>query len=154
MKILVVEDDSNKLQHLEQCLLAEHPRAEIIRARSYQSGLKASLSLTPNFTVLDMTLPTYDVSPTESGGRPRPFAGREILSEIARKVGYGKIIVVTQFETFGEGMQKKTLKELDTELREAFPKLYIGAVYYHPAQSDWKTILRKLVHVAHDDGDE
>ena len=148
MKILIVEDDLNKLQHLEQCLSAKYSDAEIIRARSYQSGLKATLSLAPSFIVLDMTLPTYDVSTTEGGGRPRPFAGREILSEMARKVGHGKVIVVTQFETFGEGTQKKTLAELDAELGRAFPELYIGAVYYHPAQSDWKTSLLKLAEVA------
>jgi len=148
MRILVVEDDLNKLQHLEQCLLAEYPDAEIIKARSYQSGLKSALSVSPTFIVLDMTLPTYDVSATESGGRPRPFAGREILSEVGRKVGHGKVIVVTQFETFGEGIQKKTLDEVDEELRKAFPKLYIGSVYYHPAQSDWKTKLRGLAQAS------
>jgi len=152
MRILVVEDDLNKLRHLEQCLLAEYPDAEIIRARSYQSGLKEALSVAPNFIVLDMTLPTYDVSTTESGGRPRPFAGREILNEVARKVGHGKVIVVTQFETFGDGTQKKTLKELNAELRGAFPKLYIGSVYYHPAQSDWKTRLLELAQAAVKDG--
>jgi hypothetical protein len=148
MKILIVEDDLNKLHQLQQCLSAEYPQADIIQARSYQSGLKTALAVLPSFIVLDMTLPTYDVSTNESGGRPRPFAGREILNEVARKLGHGKVIVVTQFETFGEGPQKKTLPELDTELRKAFPDLYIGAVYYHPAQSDWKTSLRKLAHLA------
>jgi len=151
MRILIVEDDLNKLRHLEQCLVTAYPHAEIIRARSYQSGLKSALSVTPSFIVLDMTLPTYDVSTTESGGRPRPFAGREILSEVARKVGRGKVIVVTQFETFGEGTQKKTLAELDAELQAAFPELYIGAVYYHPAQSEWETSLRKLAEAAEKD---
>lgn len=154
MRILIVEDDLNKLHHLEQCLLVEYADAEIIQARSYQSGLKAALQTAPNFIVLDMTLPTYDVSTTESGGRPRPFAGREILSEVARKMKHGKVIVVTQFETFGEGIQKKTLVELDAELRGSFPELYIGAVYYHPAQSDWKMRLLELAHVAVKDDEQ
>lgn len=148
MKILIVEDDLNKLQQLQQCLSDSYPQANIVQARSYQSGLKAALAEPPSFIVLDMTLPTYDVSTSESGGRPRPFAGREILNELARKVGYGQIIVVTQFETFGEGVQKKTLNELDKELRGSFPSLYIGSVYYHPAQSDWKTKLREFAQAA------
>jgi hypothetical protein len=72
-----------------------------------------------------MTMPTYDVTPSERGGRTRVFGGREILRAIARRKLPARVIVVTQFESFGEGKQKKTLSELSQELRRDFPDNYV-----------------------------
>jgi CheY-like chemotaxis protein len=144
MKILIVEDDPNKLQHLEDLISSRKPDAEIISRRSYQSGLKEVLGTVLDLVVLDMTMPTYDVSSFEKGGRTRVYGGREILREIARRRLPTKVIVVTQFESFGEGAQRKTLDELCVELQRDFDVNYIGTVFYHPAQTEWRDNLAKL----------
>ncbi|QDT44618.1 hypothetical protein Pan241w_47310 [Gimesia alba] len=55
------------------------------------------------------------------------------------------VIIVTQYETFGDSDDKKTLEQLKAELKHDFPSVYRDAVYYHPAQSDWKTALTKVI---------
>lgn len=110
----------------------------MISRLSYQTGLKEVERGQADWVVLDMTMPTYDVTPSERGGRTRFFGGREILRAIARRKLPARVIVVTQFESFGEGKQKKTLSELSQELRRDFPDNYVDTVFYHPAQTEWR----------------
>jgi len=144
MNIIIIEDDPNKLRQLEELVRFQLPQAEIASRRSYQSGLREVLRGLADFVVLDMTMPTYDVSPTEKGGRTRVYAGREILREISRRKIAARVIVVTQFETFGEGALKKTLAELRGELMRDFPGTYVDSVFYHPAQTAWRDRLAEL----------
>ena len=90
-------------------------------------------------------MPTFDVSPTDKGGRTRAYAGRDILREIRRKHLSPKVIIVTQFESFGEGQEKKTLEELKQELSGEFPANYVATVYYHLAIMGWKRDLAQII---------
>lgn len=145
MNILIVEDDLNKLNEVSDFLEKNITGCAITKAKSYQSGLKCITNTFFDFIVLDMTMPTFDASGNEMGGRPRPFAGRDILKEMKRKSIDIPVIIVTQFETFGEDDDKTTLHELNDNLSFEFPYLYKGSVYYHPAQSDWKIHLFDLI---------
>lgn len=146
MKLLIVEDDPNKSRQITEYLESEFENLSIVHGRSYQSGLKACLESTSlDIVVLDMTMPTFDVSVGDKGGRPRIFAGRDILREMQRKGVSTRVIVVTQFETFGEASERLSLRELTNELKVAFPLLFVGSVYYHPSQSDWKRKLLSLI---------
>lgn len=138
MKILIVEDDPNKLGRVRECIEAEVSAATISERRSYQSGLKAILESPPDVIVLDMAMPTYDVTPAEKGGRPRPFGGRDILAQMKRRKVEVDVIVLTQYETFGEGAEQRSLQQLHSQLRREFPNNYLGVVFYHPAETDWR----------------
>lgn len=144
MKILVIEDDAHKARQLAEFVKVE---AEVTPAesRSYQSGLRAVLADSPDIVLLDMSLPTYDVSRVETGGRSRPYAGREILTELKRKGIATKVVVVTQFESFGEGSEAMTLTELKRELGGEFATNYVGTVFYQPSESSWRQELRSLL---------
>jgi len=145
MTVLIVEDDENKALQLRDFVLLKVKGAELREARSYQSGLRAAIRSRPDLILLDMSMPTYDLSPSEPGGRPRAFAGRDILLELKRKKLPIKVIIVTQFERFGEGDETTTLDELKESLkRESIPN-YVGSVYYHPARSDWREELTRLI---------
>jgi hypothetical protein len=39
-----------------------------------------------------------------------------------------------------------TLAELDKELRERYPRIYVGAIYYNSAEINWKDALKNMVH--------
>ena len=82
------------------------------------------------------------------GGRKRLYAGRDVLHEVRRHKIQAKVIVVTQYETFGQGSQRRTLVELRQELGEEFAGTYLGTVYYYPSRSDWRTELSKLLRRA------
>lgn len=145
MKILLVEDDEDKREQLRS-FLSNGEKNSIIEAKSYQSGLKKIIAEVFELIVLDMTMPTFDVTPTEGGGRPQPFGGKELLQQMSRRNIYTKTIVVTQFDQFGQGDETTTLNELDKLLLETFPDNYLGIVPYSVTYSGWKdNFNRKLI---------
>jgi DNA-binding response OmpR family regulator len=142
VKLLVIEDDENKRQQVVSFLVETYSHVEIVQRKSYQSGLKEILEHKADAILLDMTLPTYDKSPVESGGRLRHFAGREILGQMSRKGMKTAVIVVTGFESFGEDSASLSLAEIKDELGKEFPHLYKGAVYYSSDRNQWKVELQ------------
>lgn len=142
MKILLVEDDYNKRAHLGEALHSMFPHSEIRVAMSYQSGLSNIRTWRPDLVVLDMTLPTFDLSPSERGGRTRPFGGREILIDIDRRALLCKVVVVTQFESFGKGREAMSLKQLSSELKTRFGRVLIGTIHYQAGSTSWREELR------------
>src|SRR5712671_1696051 len=103
MRVLIVEDDDNKRSRLIEFLGETLPSASIDIAKSFQSGLRQVRDKAANLVLLDMTLPTYDIGPDESGGNMHPFGGRDFLRQMKRLKVITPVIVVTQFETFGSG---------------------------------------------------
>jgi len=145
MRILVVEDDENKRKQVVTFLYECHPNSEILEARSYQSGLRSIIDEHPELIVLDMSMHTFDVSPDEPGGRPQPYAGREILRQMNRRKLNIPVVVITQYDRFGQDNDILTLDELDTQLKTAFPTTYLDAVYYNPTTDGWKDALKQVM---------
>ena len=145
MKVLIVEDDEFKLTQLAKFVGELLDGVRIIKKRSQQSGVKAVIETVPDLVLLDMSLPTFDIGPTEAGYSTEFFAGRNILRELCRYKIASKVIVITQFEQFGEGDEATTLDELRKKLEMQFPDNYIATIYYHPSQEDWKIKLEELI---------
>lgn len=144
MKILIVEDDNNKRRHLVELVREAVPSAAVEECGSYQSGLSAALANDYDLLILDMSMPTFD-SMSGTSGQHRRFAGRDIIRELDRRRRVTRAIVVTQFETFGEGSNRRTLDELHEELARNYAAIYDSIVYYHAAQSDWREALGRRV---------
>lgn len=142
VRLLVVEDDDNKLQELSAFIEAKYPKVEIEIVRSLISALRSVRKEPPTLVLLDMTLPNYDVQ--EGDGGLHAFGGEEFLRQIRRFKIQTQVIVVTQFESFGEPPDNKGLSELDRELKDEFPEYYRGSVYYH-ASIDWTNELVRLM---------
>lgn len=151
MHVLVVDDDANKLEQLTSFLHTLFPGARIAQRRSYQSGLKYAILERPDLLVLDMSMPTYDLSAGEHGGRARAYAGREILQEIVRKRVPARAVVVTQFESFYHDQQRITLKELDAQMRLQFDSTYLGSVYYSASQAKWRDDISSILKASFGD---
>lgn len=149
-RILLVDDDPNKARQIRSFLSSEVPDAQVEERRSFQSGLKEALLSPPDLMLLDMTMPTYDVSGKETGGVERRYAGVEVLRRLQRKGIRIPVVVVTQFEKFGEGEELVTLEELRADLQDRFSESFRGAVFYQAANSEWKTelhdVLMPLIH--------
>jgi len=148
MKILVIEDDENKRQQLEKFLKSIRSDCHLTIQKSYNSGLKSVLSKEKwNLVLLDMTMPTYDISLNEDGGRPQHYAGRAILRQMKRHNIKTPVIVVTQFDVFGEGTERMTRDELDKQLQSDHPNIYLGMVYYNAAVDGWKNDLNLMISI-------
>jgi DNA-binding NarL/FixJ family response regulator len=145
MRILIVEDDSNKYSQIQDCLSTISKDIEVTIKRSYQSGLKEILRSEYDLIILDMSMPTFDISSREPGGPFRTFGGEEILKEMRRKSVKCKIIILTQFESFGQGKDFITLEELKQKLSLNFPDIYFDTIYYNAAETSWKYALTKMI---------
>lgn len=145
MNILIIEDDEFKLGQVAAFVDEELRDAAVVKRQSFQSGLKEAIEGLPDLILLDMSLPIYDITTTEGGYSMHFFAGRDILREISRHRQHTDVIVVTQFEQFGEGKDRMTIVELKEQLANQFPNNYLATVYYHPAREDWKTQLKLLL---------
>lgn len=145
MKILIIEDDHNKAKKICDFLREAAADSAVTERRAYQSGLKEAIAANPDLIVLDMTMPTYEISLSEKGGRIRPYAGREILSAIKRKKLTSKVVIVTQFESFGEGADVMTLEQLKTKLQQEFPENYLTTIFYQPSESSWRGRLEQVL---------
>ena len=102
MRILLIDDDENKTREVASFIMQSYRADELIIKRSYQSGLKELLLRRPDVVLLDMTMPTYDISAREPGGRERRYAGREILRQLERRDISVPVVVITQYEQFEE----------------------------------------------------
>jgi len=148
MKILLVEDDEDKRRQVSEFLTGAVLGVTLKAARSLQSGLQAILTKEHDLVILDMTMPTFDITAEEDGGRPQAYAGRELLRHMKRRSIETPAIVLTQFDRFGEGPDSLTLGELNEELRVAHPGYYFGAVYYSVTYEGWKKELADLILLA------
>jgi len=145
MNILFIEDDEDKARRVTDFITNEFRSANVIEARSFNSGLKALLANKGlDLVLLDITMPTYDLVVEELGaGVQEHFAGRDLLAQMKLRGINIPTIVVTMFDTFGS--EKQSLSELVKQLREKCSPIFKGLVYYNSSQETWKTELKKLI---------
>ena len=143
MKILIIEDDELKHQHLEKFVSALLPDAIFTWKKSYQTGLNEIVSIPFDLVLLDMSMHIYEKTAQESGGNFETYAGRMILNEIDINDIQTKVIVVTGYDVYSDG---KTLETLKYELRNEFGAFYIDTVYFIGSEDKWKTELSNLIN--------
>ncbi|WPX20103.1 response regulator [Pseudomonas sp. 10S4] len=115
MKMLIIEDDEDKLKILEEFITTEFSGYSIETAKSYNSGLRAVIKGNKiyDFILLDMSMPNYDVSPSEpGGGNPESFAGSELLAQMKLRGIQTPTIVVTMFDAFGDNSSKSFFRSV------------------------------------------
>ena len=61
-----------------------------------------------------------------------------------RKKNCTPVIIVTQYEIFGEGMSRKTAETIDLECKESFDN-YKGIVIYSSTKNTWKEKLMQII---------
>ena len=67
------------------------------------------------------------------------------MRELTRKRKKCKIVVITQFETFGEGEFYIDLANLKQMLKSEFSAMYIDTIFYSPDNSLWQKELLELI---------
>ncbi|MBD3905943.1 response regulator [Chryseobacterium sp. Ch-15] len=145
MKLILIEDDQHKAKQIIQFMSESFTEASIELKKSYQSGLKELLTHNFDLVLLDMQLPNFDIKPGEDGYKFRKLAGIDIMRELTRKRKNCKIIVITQFETFGEGEFYIDLANLKQMLKSEFSAMYIDTIFYSPDNSLWQKELLELI---------
>ena len=145
MKVLIIDDSEYKIISIEKLLQELLHRPQIAVARSFQTGIKKLGLFAPDLVLLDMTLPTSETKDGHLDGRTRIYGGREILAEMELNEQKASVIVVTQFDRFGEPPLSVDRVTLFKQLEEEFPDTVIGGVYYSNVDSYWKSQIAKLI---------
>lgn len=145
--ILLVEDNRHKRERVLTFLSESWSSWVVTEAQSFTSGCRCVASDEYRLILMDMSLPTYDKSPKESGGRFRTLGGREVARKALRKGSQARVLFLTQYDAFGDGQTSHTLETLDIELSAEFKNLYLGLVYYNSSQSAWKEKISKVLEV-------
>lgn len=144
MRILVIEDNEAKLNKLKQFCGQHWPGHAVDCRCSYNSALSEVVRRgnTYDIILLDVSMNTYDISGSESGGEQEPLAGANILRYMKLRKIYVPVIVVTMYESFGDGIKIDTL---DAYFKEHYSEFYRGYVYYNLKNEDWITKLDHLM---------
>ena len=145
MKLLLIEDDQHKSNQIIHFISENINEISIELKRSYQSGLRELLTQDFDIVLLDMQLPNFDIKPGEDGYKFRKLAGIDILRELTRKKRECKVVVVTQFETFGEGEFYIDLANLKQMMKSEFSVIYIETIFYSPDNSLWQKELLEII---------
>src|SRR5690242_10499762 len=121
MRALVIEDEEHKRKQLLAFFSASARNFDVTVASSVRTAIQQLDDNKYDVVVLDMSLPTFDMGPRESGGRPQGFGGREIMRHMERVEKECPVIIVTQWERFGTGRDEIGLSELTERLASEHP---------------------------------
>ena len=139
--ILIIDDDNYKKKNIKELVLSIDKTFIISEEEAINPGLLDLRSSKYDLIILDMSLPVFSSSESSSFNT---FGGIAILREMRRKEITTPVIVVTQYEIFGEGEIQKTSKMIDEECKSKFDN-YIGIVIYSSVNNEWKEKLVKMI---------
>ncbi|HWE96273.1 MAG TPA: hypothetical protein VG269_20080 [Tepidisphaeraceae bacterium] len=147
MRVLIIDDDGDKRKALAEFVRELYPDAVNIEKASYQSGCEEALISAPDIILLDMTLPTYDVIPAEgeTGGRHRPYGGRDVLRELSRRDMPSRVVIVTQYDMFSDGEDVNSLDDLKARLVSEFRSNYVATIFFQSSSSSWRSELAEAM---------
>jgi DNA-binding NarL/FixJ family response regulator len=145
VNILLIEDNEFKKKKLYNFLIELQNIKNIDIASSYTSGITKCLSNNYDLLILDMSMPTYDKSSTETGGDFRTYGGKEIVRKLKRKRKDTPFIVVSQHPKFSENEETLSLEEIGDSFSETSSEHYLGLVFYDTSSAVWKSELEKLI---------
>jgi len=152
MRLLLVEDEGPKCEKIGTCLLEKFPNLDIHNARSVRSALSKIDQYNYDLVILDMSLPTFDISEDEHGGRPQGFGGVEVMRDMSNYEINTPVIVVTAYEYFSADSEddnvhgkEATLTELKNSLFEEFPDIFKELIKYDTFSDEWQAQLVETV---------
>jgi len=145
LKILFVEDNDHKRGRIIDFICHTFPHTNVDEAYSFTSGWQKLESSFYDLVLLDMTLPTYDRSSTESGGRIRIFGGREIARKIYRNKIKTSVAVITQFNSFSDKGYSHNFEDLCREMEKDLNDTFKGMIFYNSSVSAWRDDLTNII---------
>jgi DNA-binding NarL/FixJ family response regulator len=146
MKILLIEDNMLKRDKVVNFIESSFSSASIESASSYNTGLSLALNGDFKLLILDMSLPTFDKTQNNRGGRFRVFGGREIAQRLKRAGKLTNFVILTGYKDFIEDAEKLTLEQVSDKLYELSDR-FLGVILYESSSSKWKNDIAEAVKV-------
>lgn len=141
MRVLVIEDNPNKLKQIKLFLNEYYKELYIGETYSFNGGKEKLYMEKWDLIVLDMSLPTYDITHAEYGGDKKPIAGKNLMKRMLNRKIFTPVVIITQFETFDD--DKISLNSLNQEFKEKFSSIWKGTIFY--GNEDWTIELKGIL---------
>lgn len=145
LRILLVEDNPYKQSRIMEVLRSSPRDVEIATAMSFTSARQAIERSDYKMIVLDVSLPTYDRTATESGGKLRILGGREIARQLSREDISTQIVFLTQYSSFSDKGTSYTFESLSEQLARDCGNNFAGMFFFDPSSLLWKESLQSLI---------
>lgn len=149
MKILLIEDNHLKREKIK-AFLAKYSDCAVDEAASYNTGIATAKSGFYDFIILDMSMPTFDRTEADMGGRFRVFGGKEIASRLHKSGKLPPFVVLTGYAEFSDDSGKLDLSQLSDLLSSISPN-FMGVVSFDSTTSDWQERLSEIIERASND---
>ena len=147
MNWLLVEDEAPKRDAIRTFISEAFPSVRLIQAKSVRAANHEIRNHLFTLLLLDMSLPTFEISSGEPGGRPQGFGGIEVMRFLEKEEIKVPVIVVTAYEAFPDKDGRPIgIKLLRDELERDFPTLFSGLIYFDPIAGKWTKELRLLIN--------
>jgi len=140
-KVLIVDDDNYKTKNIKDLISNLNVSIDITVEEALNPGLRRIRVSEYDIIILDMSLPLFNTSESSNFN---PFGGIAFLKEMRRKDITTPVIIVTQYEIFGEDEFRKTSKMIDEECKRDY-KNYKGTIIYSSGNNEWKEHLAKMI---------
>lgn len=139
MKVLFIEDEQTKEKYICDLLRDFDNKVDITVEKSLMSGISRIQKESFDITLLDMSLPLYDIgSNIDEINEFEAFAGIDILEEMFRIDYTGKVIVITAFDIIEDDTKRLSLEQLNIQMKNDYPGLYMGCIHYNSSSLEWK----------------
>lgn len=145
INILVVEDNEFKRKRIVDTIKVEFENTEIIECYSFTSAWKMITKVNFDLILLDMSLPTFDKTATNSGGDFRVFGGKEIARKMNKRKKNIKFAFITQYKSFSDNVNSYSYDALKKELLSHYIDSCLGFILYSNNQSDWREELIDII---------
>ncbi|MFC7339605.1 response regulator [Haloferula chungangensis] len=145
MKVLIIDDSNAKITALREVVFKSLNGSKVVVRRSFQKALQEIERESYDIVLLDMTIPTTERSDGRFEGRTRYFGGRELLGEMDLLDYDAKVVIVTQFDRFDDGVETIEFRDLMNKLEQEFQGLLIGTVFYTSISDRWVVEIEKIL---------
>ncbi len=141
MDAMLVEDDEFKAADIARVVLDNIPGVVIQRAASVNSALKAISIKPPHVMLLDMSLPTFDLSGPGGGGSPQSQGGIEVL-RLSRRLKQETIFfIITQYPGIEIDGIEVPLSGAAAKLSKKFNVEVCSCIGYDFENDQWRALL-------------
>jgi len=138
MNVLLIEDNDLKKEKVLSFIIDSFPEMLVETTSSYNTGMTLALEKAYDIIILDMSIPTYEKTENNRGGRFRVFGGREIAQRLKKLNKLPPFIVLTGYKDFKNDVEKITFEQL-AEMMSLIDENFLGMIHYESASSKWKS---------------
>ncbi|MGM5531578.1 response regulator [Mixta calida] len=138
INILIVEDNEFKRKRIVEIIEAEFLDINISECYSFTSAWKMITKENYDLILLDMSLPTFDKTTSNSGGDFRVFGGKELARKMNKRGKISKFIFMTQYKSFSDNINSYSYESLKEELLSQYPDVCLGFILYSNTKSEWR----------------